>query len=233
MINHLKHALPPDVQTVISTQRGGSRYKRKPISTTKPRLLDQLCICAGRSNTTADDKVVNQADVVRRPTDLQMNRTHTQVYSAEPTVKGSLMHTRALVPQHSPINEGYHTAVTTPNMDLICSIADTYDLPSDSDTYSYISNCLMQKSFDSGGGTVESRKRMRRSQNSLCSPIPSDQVYPEPSTFKVVANNEADGHRRHQSRKHRFKSRSLSRQTSQQKSVSVIMTESNGSTVIL
>lgn len=61
------------------------------------------------------------------------------------------------------------------DMDLLCSIANTYDLGGDSDTLSYISNCLHSKS------SWSLQRRTKRSQQTLgqSATLGSDQLYPD------------------------------------------------------
>lgn len=147
---------------------------------------------------------------------------------------GSPMHTRAIIPPHTPDSLTRTLDYThTVNLDLICSIADTYDLPSDSDTYSYISNCLMQKSFDST--ILDSGKRRHKSQNSLCPSLLRDQSLLEPR-LSLSANNESITNFNN-NRRSRRKRRAHSQQHRQHQHNNMtnnnIMTDSNCSTVIL
>ena len=218
MINHLRHALPVNTQSnmqIIKTQPA-IKHNNNRGST----IIDKLCVCVGR-DTSRDDNSHHSTD------------NHTSCSISKPTVRtrrasveidcSSPMHTRPVVTS----TLGSHSN-TIPNMDLICSIADTYELPSDSDTYSYISNCLLnQLSFDSSAD-----RRLRRSHASLSSTIGNDQVYPDhpTSTFR---QHSTESHRRGRKRQRYERSGGRQQTGRQHQSVSVIMTESNGSTVVI
>ena len=217
MINHLRHALPVSTQSNMQIIKTQPAIKHNNGGST---IIDKLCVCVGR-DTSRDDNSHHSTD------------NHTSCSASKPAVRtrrasaeidrSSPMHTRPVV---TP-TLGSHSN-TIPNMDLICSIADTYELPSDSDTYSYISNCLLnQLSFDSSAD-----RRLRRSHASLSSTIGNDQVYPDhpTSTFR---QHSTESHRRGRKRQRYERSGGRQQTGRQHQSVSVIMTESNGSTVVI
>lgn len=218
MINHLRHALPIPIHTDMEINSAKRPNKHQQNS----KLMDKLCLCVGKTDNKEISPSSHSARSVKHTTTVPDRASTLQPPAAE-GIPSSPMHTRAVIPTLSSNTN------TIPNMDLICSIADTYDLPSDSDTYSYISNCLLnQVSFDSSAD-----RRLRRSHASLSSTIGNDQIYPDhpTSTFR---QHSTESHRKGK-RHHKYHgSRPASRQSGRHHhSVSVIMTESNGSTVML
>lgn len=97
-----------------------------------------------------------------------------------------LVDARDAAPYHAKMWQD--NEIVLDDIDLICNIADTYDLGDNSDTYSYISNCLYSTNTLSVTG---SHKRKRRHSKSVVqasvSMLSNDQLYPESvsSSLKV------------------------------------------------
>ena len=214
MINHLRHALPVNTQSDMQIIKTQPAIKHNNGGYT---IVDKLCVCVGRDDNSHHRTDNNTSCSASKPA-VRTRRASAEIDRSSP------MHTRPVITS----TLGSHSN-TIPNMDLICSIADTYELPSDSDTYSYISNCLLnQLSFDSSAD-----RRLRRSHASLSSTIGNDQVYPDhpTSTFR---QHSTESHRQGRKRQRYEGSGGRQQQTGRQhQSVSVIMTESNGSTVVI
>lgn len=66
------------------------------------------------------------------------------------------------------------------DIDLICTIADAYDLGGDSDTYSFISNCLYNNNLPKGSTrSLQRRNQHRRFPLNKAATLGSDQLYPD------------------------------------------------------
>ena len=220
MINQLKRA--PHLHSEVDNYRAGSEgcgSDQNKNSTngrfhSKLHLLQQLCICC---LPTSEQPVGPATPLHNHKPMMPMSLPGSPVPRSAMAVTGSPMHTRAILSTTGDSPRPYAADLRgVTNLDLICSIADTYDLPSDSDTYSYISNCLMQRSYES---TADSRsRRLRRSRGSLHDP-------------KLANNDSNENHSRRRSRSH-----SASRKTRYKCGSNVnatTMTDSNCSTVIL
>lgn len=230
MINQLKKLIPanmhPELDSYHQMSEGSASSHSKASSDLKLqakihfiKLLGNCC--ASPSREASESQLTDH--YAKDPLPTPQKKTTNTGHCATLPAMGSPMHTRAILASNSDSPRSFTADYSgATNMDLICSIADTYDLPSDSDTYSYISNCLMQKSYDS---TVESRsRRLRRSHASLCD-------------TKYSSNNETgfSTHRQHR-KKYRSRSQSASRKSRYKCGSNVtgsVMTDSNCSTVIL
>lgn len=239
MINHLKKIMPanlrPDIECQQPSQGNSSCTTEHSILVCKPRLALLLGMCCNgiepeESNTVNRNEHYSRSEQATPQPTVRGANQFSRLQSV-----GSPMHTRAILPASrdspQPCPVDYDHAA---NLDLIHSIADTYELPSDSDTYSYISNCLMQKSYNS---TTDSHNRkISRSHGSLHSTtLPIDQSI---NDSKITSTNEAASNfSKHiqNKRKRRSRSHSASRRSRYQCNAQSgsVMTDSNCSTVIL
>lgn len=97
-------------------------------------------------------------------------------------------------------------AVIHEDLDLICNIADAYDLGGDSDTFSFISNCLYNtgskakhKSNQGSTLSLQRRKRFSKTSFSQSSMLGSDQLYPDSAASKKPLH-QSKGNRKYKRR---------------------------------
>lgn len=143
---------------------------------------------------TNDALIQSYTSAVEPETNITLESTSTPMHTKKltPTNADSIMSWSAL-PDY-----GFN------NLDLIYSIADTYNLPSDSDTYSYISNCLRHSSSTT---TIDKPKRSKRlSLHSQFSAITSDQYYPVSSLHSMSDRGRRSGTGVQQTRRRRSNS---------------------------
>lgn len=185
------------------------------------KYMASIC-CARRKTESIDLSLQQRAADSGYPIDSQMIESfHSALTDKHNTL--SLKTVNLTEPTPTPLDKplikpgslmsqsAHQDYAITGDLDLICSIAGTYNLPSDSDTYSYISNCLRKS--NSSTTLDRPRRRRRRSKHaarSQCSTLASDQMYPERVMSTTSLSNQRGSnyirqhtHCRHKQRKSR------------------------------
>lgn len=210
MINQLKRLIPGhhgvDSSGPINSRPVLSSNSTTIAMTDKPAFVTKFAsLCCKRTSVKNKDKTVirmNLSDANTHQTNFcsESNELNTikqtgleeSIYAATTTtsvtrpVVHSPMHTRKL----SNINQG-------PDLEFICQIADSYNMPDDSDTLSYISNCLNQQTSNSFSGSTSKLDRQRKRKASHCASI-SEKIAPSMSaSYSEPVSDRKAGSRKH------------------------------------
>jgi len=244
MINQLRKLVPDTLhvgQEVSHANSSATHGTYNSTQTDKPYLLHVLSTCCARieSEQHQPEKLVLQQKFENnerllsfdKPCPLDHTLSLTSRLSGN-SIMGSPMHTRPILPLQDEVSQLATIEYGCGNnIDLICSIADTYELPSDSDTYSYLSNCLIQRNYEPN--RLDSVERsVRRSQGSIPTSCQKEHQTSPPTDMNGISKT---GRHRKYRRRSRSQPASLRRSRHQNDKTTKpnIMTDSNCSTVIL
>lgn len=170
---------------------------------TLPALVEQKCQHSNLSppslvthNTVnkPSDEILHMANSVTPSiivTHATANECANNIQKAESGIVDNLDRPQQVAADYTEPPLSHSDKLYMNDIDLLCSIADTYDLGEDSDTFSYISNCLHSRS------TWSLQRRIHRADQTLgqSATLGSDQLYPD-----SMLKNSRSKHKKHRRR---------------------------------
>lgn len=189
----------------VRAQHGTPISGRKLSSTGSVHPVDMLSVPVARDsylsrlriNTSPDS---NHASLSVLPgltlSSVEPTDLYTTVNHAESTVCNNA---ELQSVDNVSVTQANVTAPNSDNMylndiDLLCSIAETYELGDDSDAISYLSNCLHNKSW-----SLQRRPYKHEKSLSMSAALGSDQLYPDCAVTRRTNKPKAQKHRRRRS----------------------------------